>query len=147
MTTVDTPTRVAVLCDKKGAHAGVVAGYLKARGLSEVTWFSAGDADDLDEAVRHGSIDHVVVPELGHLMDAIWDGEILFDQWLSVGTRVSFVSSHAGNSTEADQATAELVFGSWQRWNRRHRRRQITAGAVLSAIALIAGFLMTLSLS
>jgi len=108
--------------------------------LAEAEWFAPLDVDHVDEAVGAGRVGWVVFANLSSLLDAIWDEEIQFDRWLSAGTTVSFMDSPGAEST------AGVVFESWRKWNRRHRRRQVTAGVMLSAAALAAAFLLTWSM-
>lgn len=136
MTDNDTSTGIAVVCDRSGADAATMAAYLQVQGLAGAAWLSPQDAD---EAVCEGRAGRVVFPDLTALLEAIWDKEISFDRWLSAGTVVSFVEPLPTT------ATPTVVYESWRQWERRHRRRQVTAGAILSAVAVVAAFLLMLS--
>jgi hypothetical protein len=135
----DAMAAVAVVCERGGPAAEKVTDYLKAHDLRTAEWFPPEDMDDVDEAVTEGRFRRVIFPDLPTLFDAIWDQEMQFDQWLSAGTTVSFVDGPNG------EATAVVVFESWREWNQRRRRRQIVAGVILSVVAIVAGFLFTLS--
>ncbi len=140
------PVSVAVVCEEDGEHATAMAAYLRSQNLTDVEWFAPRDVDDVDEAVCDRRVGRVVFVDLTALLDAIWDQEIQFDRWLSAGARVSFANPPGSTPTRAVEAAAivepipAVVFESWRQWNRRHRRRQVVAGAILSGIALAAGF-------
>lgn len=141
MTQDDAPTRTAVVCEKGGSQAATMQAYLQAEGLTDARWFATHDADDVDEAVRDGQVDRVVFTDLAALLDAIWDEEIQFDRWQSAGVVVSFVTP------PEPETTASAVYESWRVWHRRQRRRRAIAGAVLTAVALAAGFLLVIAAS
>jgi hypothetical protein len=135
----DKTMAVAVVCEKGGHAAQKMADYLETQDLRAAVWFPPCDVDEVDEAVSEGRFQRVIFPNLTSLLEAIWDQEVQFDQWLSAGTTVSFA-----DGTESG-ATATVVFESWRKWHHRHRWRRIIAGAVLSAVALAAVFFFTLA--
>jgi len=132
---------VAVVCEKDGERAEAMQAHLQSEGLADARWYRPPDVDDIDEAVRAGRVGHVVFSDLTGLLDAIWDEDIQFDRWLSAGVAVSFADSAGAGS---DTATAAAVYESWGKWQRRQKRRRLVAGAILSAIVLVAGFVLTL---
>ena len=129
---------VAVVCDERGSSAPTMRAWLDAHDVVAEHWFDPLDLDDLDQAVREGRFQRVVFKDLAALLDGIWDGEITFENWLRAGVRLEFVESPDG----ASESTINAVFASWQRWNRRHRRRQVVAGVVISAIVLVTAFVL-----
>jgi len=137
MNTTDCADTIAVLCANQGTTAQSVRAYLDSRNLTQTRWYDPLDLDDLDEAVREGRIHRVVFPELSTLLTGIWNGRITFERWLSGDVRLDFVSTPAAGP----EALARLIFESWQGWQRRHRRRQAIAGAILSAIIVMVVFL------
>ena len=132
---------VAVVCEKDGEQAAAMQAYLQSEDLTDSRWYRPPDVDDVDEAVRAGRIGHVVFCDLTGLLDAIWDEDIQFDEWLSAGVAVSFADSAGAAS---DSATAAAVYESWRKWQRRQKHRRLVAGAILSVIVLVAGFALTL---
>ena len=112
--------------------------FLEARGLTRTTWHAPRDLDDVDQDVRAGRLAHVVFVRPDDLLDGIFHGEVDFDRWRATGTRVEFAL--APDST-TDQ-TIEPAWRSWQQWRRRHRRRQIIGGTILSAVAIAAAFIL-----
>jgi hypothetical protein len=129
---------LAVICKKDGPEAVAMRTHLQTTGTTGAEWFASRDADEVDKRVGQGSIRRVVLPDWGVLLRAIWDEDIHYDRWLSTGTEVSFVSPPAPGSA------ATAVFEIWSGWNRSRRRRQTVAGAILSVIALAAGFALAL---
>jgi hypothetical protein len=99
---------------------------------------STHDLDELDRAVREGRRQHVVFDSPDQLLTGLWDGEIDAEAWLSAGVQVQFTAPAALDQ----QALARLLLASWSTNTRRHRRRRILAGLVLSAIAAAAAFLL-----
>ena len=135
------PAGVAVVCHREGDRAAAMEAHLRSENLPDAEWFAPLDVDDVDEAVCAGRVGRVVFTNLSGLLDAIWDEEVQFDRWLSAGAAVSFVDSPEAESTAA------VVFESWRKWSRRHRRRQVVAGIILGAIALATAFLLMWSMS
>lgn len=130
----------AVVCAKDGPHAAAMSDFLRSHDMTKVEWFAPRDVDEVDQAVCAGRVRQVVFPNMSGLFDAIWDEDIRFDRWLSAGVDVLFVDLPPAN------ATATAVFTSWRTWSQRYRRRRTIAGAVLSIIALVAGFVLSLTL-
>lgn len=124
--------RVGVVSGRDRASRAALEQYLAGQGIEQVRWFTPGELHDLDRAVRRGRIDHVVFPAVPDLLAAIWDEEIIYDEW-PAGVRVDFVRP-------PDDKTIPLVAKSWRIWRKSHQRRQAVAGAVLSMLVLILAF-------
>jgi len=137
MNATDCADDVAVLCENQGATATSVRAYLDSCNLAQARWYDPLDLDDLDQAVHEGRIRRVVFPQWSTLLTGIWNGRITFEHWLSNGVRLDFVSPPAAEPESFTRA----IFESWQCWQRRHRRRQAIAGAILSAIIVLTVFL------
>jgi len=137
MNATDCSDTTAVLCENQGATAQSMRAYLASRNPAQTRWYDPLDLDDLDEAVREGRIHRVVFPELSTLLTGIWNGRITFERWLSGDVRLDFASPPAAEP----ESLTRLIFESWQCWRRQHRRRQAIAGAILSAIVVVAVFL------
>jgi len=136
MNATDCADSVAVVCENQGGTAASVRVYLDSRNLAQTRWYDPLDLDDLDEAVREGRIRHVVFPRLSTLLTGIWNGRIAFEHWLSGDVRLDFVTPPAA----APESLTRMIFESWRGWQRRHRRRQAIAGALLSAIIVLTVF-------
>jgi hypothetical protein len=130
---------LAVIGRKDGDDANVVRGHLRtadASGdLSGAIWFAPRDLDDLQRAVREGTVRRVVFARLDYLLVGIWDEDIDPDELRRAA--VEF----AGQEDEDSPALVWHVLDRWCGWNRRRRRRQTAAGVVLIALVLAAVFL------
>lgn len=144
MTSNNEPSKTLVVCEKDGEHAAKMREYLAADGLDAAKWLAPRDVDDVDEAVRKGEIRRVVFTDLGALLDAMWDEEIQFGEWLSAGVEVSFVDTPTEGPIAPDTSIAAAVFESWRSWRGYQRRRRVVAGLILSVVALLAGLLLML---
>jgi len=132
------PTNPIVVCDSRSPDASIMEAYLISQAYADTLWLQPRDVDEADDAVHQNRTRHVIFPNLGALLDAIWDEDIHFDRWLSAGIVVSFADP------PSKEVVPSIVYQSWQSWNRRHKRRQMIAGLILSAIAVLAGLALIL---
>lgn len=115
-----------------------VARTILAGDVAAVRWFSPRDVDEVDAAARRGELRRVLFLQLDDLLEAVWQGEIDLIAWRARGVHVTYAEPRDGGAPDFVTVLAD----NWQRWEARHRRRQIVAGLVLSAIAIAAAFLL-----
>jgi peptidoglycan/LPS O-acetylase OafA/YrhL len=120
---------VAVVCDRQGQDAAAVAAYLQGQGVADAVWYAPRDADQVDEAVRAGTVGRVVFPAWSDFLLVLWDDVLTPEAWPAAGVSVELVGG---------DGTAATVLAEWQRWRRRQRRRRAWAGLVLSGLAVAA---------
>lgn len=100
--------------------------------------FRTRDLNDVDAAVAAGEIKRVIFARLEDLLEGCWDEVVQVDQWNAAGARVDIVEMQGMNGSRV----ATLAYQSWREWNAARRRRQVIAGAILSALAIGAAFLV-----
>ncbi len=105
-------------------------------------WYAADDVGAVERGVRDGHVRRVVFAELDDLLEAVWSRAITLDTWLARGVQVEVAPS----ISTTDALVARLA-SSWAAWTRRHRRRQLWAGLVLSAVAIAAAFVLHATVS
>ncbi len=135
-----------IVCDRLGPSAARAEAAVGTRGIADPVWLAPKDVDDVDEKVRASEVGSVGFEDVGCLMRAVWDEEIHLERWFDAGVKIWFVEP----PNDADAATVETVrqvHDSWRAWRAGQRRRQTIAGVILSAIALIGGFLLVIALS
>ena len=130
--------RVVVVCDRSQPDADKVQALLDRTGVTDAQWFAPRDVDDVDTTVRAGGVERVVFGGLREFLDAAWDDEIAPTAWHELGVRVEF----AGPPGEDSNAIIAAVCQNWASWRRRHRQRQAVAGVLLSAVAIVAAFVI-----
>ena len=138
MNTPQQPAIVAAVCQQGSPDAPAMKTYLASHGVDQAQWTAPDDVHDVDRDVRAGTIRRVVFLRPDDLLTALWDQAIAAEQWLHAEVRVEFVESPGEHADPFVTATLE----SWSAWQRRQRRRQVTAGVVLSAAALALAFIL-----
>lgn len=138
MNTQTQPETMAVVCDRHGDDAAAVAAFLQARDAATARWYAPRNLDEVDKAVRAGGVRQVVFARLDDVLEGMWDEEIMLEHWLAAGVRIELVESPEPTA----HAQVQVVFESWHRWRRRHRRRQLVAGVTLSIVAMAAAFVL-----
>lgn len=116
----------------------MVEEYLRNQGLSDAAWYLPRDVDELDKALCANEVRRVVFPSLDEFATALWEEPLSLESWRAPDVCVEFAQS--SGSTEAARAAA--LIASWERHQARHRRAQALAGALLSAAAVAAAFIV-----
>jgi hypothetical protein len=129
----------AAVCRPDEAGKAALRAHLARHGLEDAQWFAPGGLHDLDRAVRQGRIRHVIFAGLPDLLQAIWEEEILFEEW-PADVQIDFVDPPG-------DAPLRAVAASWSAWRQGHRRRQAWAGLVLSVIVLALSFALCVLLA
>lgn len=128
------PVTAAVVCDAGSAAAEQVRVYAEAQGLSEAHWYARRDIDDVDRAIRAGSLTVVVFPDAAALLHATWSGRIDVPGWVRAHADIRLAQPAVVPGTEL----LHLIGPAWCEWRRRQRHRQAIAGLILSLVALAA---------
>ncbi len=139
MTTRPSPTapRAAIRRAETDAGRRAVAACLARHGLAEVTEFAPRNDDELNQALRAGRFDVVVFHDLDAALTMLWKEKAAFEQWQAAGVRVLLAEDPGGHGADL-LAFLAAVGASHVRWRLRQARREIVAGVVLSAAALLA---------
>jgi len=125
-------SKCAVRLPGRSFDLGPVDVYLRANGISDARRFAAKDDDELNDAVCAGDIRRVVFTGVEELLEAIWIGHVRYSRWMELGVQVDVVHPPQGGWKEWAMVTA----GSFERYRRGLRVRQIVAATVLSLLAL-----------
>lgn len=136
MNTPASSGHTAVICEPHDDNAAALEAYLQSRGLTDAEWFGPRDVDDVQRGLRAGTIRRVVLPGVSEFLDMLWDGVLDVELWLRADAWLELVESPPADPAEH----LRQIVGSWQRSRRARRRRQIVAGLVLSAVAVLAAF-------
>jgi hypothetical protein len=128
---------IAVVGKRTGDGAAALAAFVEARGLSGATWYPPRDVDELDAAVRAGTVQTVVFAHLADMLRAGWDDRLTPQAWRAAGVAVLFA-----DAAEPAPADPLSLLDAWSAWRKRQRRRQAVAGVILSVAALAAAFLV-----
>ncbi|NLU20907.1 MAG: hypothetical protein GXW89_09500 [Phycisphaerae bacterium] len=140
MMTQQTQTALpAVVCRPDDAHKAALESHLAQRGIETAKWFTPGALHDLDRAVRQGRIRHVIFAGLPDLLQAIWEEEIVFEEW-PADTHIEFLDPPGGD-------TVRTIAASWATWRQQHRRSQAWSGLLLSVLVLILSFALCVYLA
>jgi len=126
-----------VIASKRNQDTSAVENWLQSSNLTAHRWFDLSELDELNKAVCKGQINHVIFESATLLLDALWDNRIEFGKWRHNDIHLDFMKT--------PHVTIDVVHHSWQQYIDKHRRRQIVAGAILSGIAVVLGFLINLS--
>ncbi len=114
--------------------------YLASRGWSEARRFLPKDDDELNDRLCRGEFAAVVFAAPEFAMEMIWAGHGSICRW-NAGSRVSSfeVGFAFGANLEANWYNAlRRIETSFVSWERRRGRRQLIAGCILTAVALVA---------
>lgn len=114
--------------------------FLEASGLADAAFVRTDKIDELHKKVLRNDFDAVVFPSIATALYAVWEGDARFEDWARAGVRVQFV---APPPADAGPLLA-VVQADYDRWLGLRRRRHAIAGAVLSALALGAAFVIHL---
>lgn len=127
--------RCAVRGPENEAERAALTAWLDANGPRETVHFLPKDDDDLDADLCAGRFDCVLFPSVEALLLAIWEHHARLDRWAARGVRIEIAD---GRDSDHRIETILEVHESLRRWRARRRRRQIIAGVILSAVALLA---------
>ncbi|MFO0973328.1 MAG: hypothetical protein U1A27_07815 [Phycisphaerae bacterium] len=127
------------MSDAALGRARVVRGSAS-RAAADERLFRADEMDDLDQAVRAGTVRRVALPDLEVMLGAIWDGDVAWAEWRRRGVELEL----PGTSADGAAATLDSVAAAWRTWSAARRRWNTIAGVLLSLVALAAAFLATL---
>lgn len=131
-------SRTAVVSDRPPPPD--VSRFLEANGLSDAACIRADKIDELHKKVLRNDFDAVVFPSITTALDAVWEGDARFEDWARAGVHV-----HVATSPPTDPGSLlAVVQADYDRWHGLRRRRHAVAGAVLSALALGAAFVIHL---
>lgn len=134
-------SHTAVVCDRSdAAQAADVRAWLARSAVADACWFAPRDLDDVAAGVADGRITAVVFPRLDDLLAALWGGRLPLDRWRRAGVRIELAVAPSVDLP----ALLEPLGSSWHAHARRQRRRRIVAGLVLSAVALLAAWILLL---
>ena len=134
---------VRTAADKREREA--IDGWLAGHAGVEIVEFAPKDDDDLDDALCGGRFDRVLFADLEALLATIWKGHARVDIWDAAGVRIELAQAPSASDGAGDgkddpswRVFVSRTYASLTLWRRRQRRRQITAAAILSALALAA---------
>lgn len=131
-------SETVVVCERHGERASMVYEFLRAEGLDDAAWNEPNELRGLVKAIDEGNVRCVILPDIASLLTALWDQQIPPALWLERGIRIRFASS------DSDDQHARKAIEAWRSWDRRHQRRQVVAGVILSIVVLLGGFLLLL---
>ena len=136
MNAQDPTEGVAVVCNRSDETAATIERYLQATRSGAARWFAPRDVDEVDAALRAGTVRRIIFPHLSAFLEALWNEPLTLDVWLTPETRVELAES----SGPDDPARLRALVAAWQQTSRRQRRARAIAGLVLSVVALAAAF-------
>jgi hypothetical protein len=132
---------VAAVCDPRTEHAESMKRFVESQGWVDVRWHSPRDVSDLEQAIRLGGVHRLLFYNVNVLLTDLWSEELPLDRWLDAGVVIEFVEAPPSSDAPTAPMLRDLA-RHYHEWNRIRRRRQVVAGAMLSALVLIAAFLL-----
>ena len=123
--------------------AGNIASFLNVNGLRESPHFTPDKVDDLNKEVIDGRVRQVVFESFDQALQAIWNGDIDYGEWVKRGIQLHFITP-----PPIDPVTALGAMNrSWQTWNSQRVRRNAIAGVWFSITALVVAFVLSAALA
>lgn len=132
------PNKVAVRQPANESYAEKIQTYLRSRGWTAVERYLPKDDDELNDRLCRGQFAAVVFAVPEDVMDMIWSGHGAVSRWHAGAGPVEMcfaAETSAGNDWPIVLRRTEASFSAWETGR---RRRQVIAGSILSAIALVA---------
>src|SRR5947207_1656696 len=123
--------RWAVFADPKGPAVAALNAHLQAREIPRADWFAPKDGNDLDDAIRNGSIDAVLTDCTATLLQSLFDREVHLDEWTKRGVRIDTLRDkhspeHKPSSTPGEFSVAALdIYEAYSDWRGKWARRRV----------------------
>lgn len=129
---------VAVRLPAGGAHCDKLEQYLASRAWSSAKRFLPKDDDELNDRLCRGEFGAVVFATPEDAMSMIWSGHGSISLW-QVGGEPVAVHFAIGDSDNGAPWVQHLIRmeRAFTAWETARRRRQVVAGTILTAIALL----------
>ena len=133
--------RVAVRLPTNPVHLDGMERLLAANGWTAASRFAPKDDDELNDRLCRGEFATVVFAEPEDAMRMIWSGHGSVSRWnaggKAVAVEICFALAESTNGVPWPDVL-QRVEQSFTQWEAGRRQRQVIAGSILTAIALIA---------